>query len=108
MKSFAAQHLPCLGTVFVLAFARSGRRPPGRWAGASGGRHLGLVDVLAALAAGAIGVDAQVFKLEIDMDGLVNFRRHIHRRERSVAALGRVERRDAHKPMHAARQTATR
>ncbi len=63
---------------------------------------VGGVHVLAALAAGAVRVDAQVVELQVDVNGLVDLRRNIDRRERGVPSLGLVEGRDAHQPMHAA------
>ena len=62
---------------------------------------VGGVDVLAALAAGAVGIDAQVFRLDVDDDGVVDLRRDEDAGEAGVAALGGVERRDAHEAMHA-------
>ena len=53
---------------------------------------VGGVDVLSALAAGAVGVDAQVFLLDVDLDGLIDFRGHVDGCERSVTSLGGVER----------------
>jgi len=54
-----------------------------------------LVDVLSALAAGAEGIDAQVFGANVDFDSVVDFGDHEDGRERSVAACGLIERRDA-------------
>ena len=52
-------------------------------------RRVGLVDVLAAGAGGAEGVDAQVGRVEIDVLDLVDFRHHRHGARRGVdAALG--------------------
>ena len=62
---------------------------------------VGGVDVLAALAAGAVGVDAQVFGLDVDDDGVVDLGRDEDRGETGVAALGRVEGRDADEAMDA-------
>src|SRR6185437_9851210 len=53
------------------------------------------VDVLAALAAGAVGVGADLVGLDVDLDGVVDFRRDEDGRERGVAALGLVEGGDA-------------
>ena len=61
-----------------------------------------FVDVLAAVAAGAKGVDAQIVGLDVDFDAIVNFRDDEDGGERSVAARGLVERRDAHQAVHAA------
>ena len=64
-------------------------------------RRIGGVDVLSALAAGAVGVDANVVRLDVDLDALVDFRRDKDAGERGVPALGLVEGRDAHQAMHA-------
>jgi hypothetical protein len=53
------------------------------------------VDVLAALAARAVGVNAEVFGLDVDLDGVVDFRRDEDGGEGGVASLGRVKRGDA-------------
>src|ERR1019366_2813083 len=63
-------------------------------------RRIRCVDVLSALAPGAIGVGANVFRLDVDFDAFVNFRRDIHAGKRRVAALGLVERRDAYQAVH--------
>jgi hypothetical protein len=62
---------------------------------------VGGVDVLAALAAGAVGVDAQVFGLDVDDDGVVDLGRDEDAGEAGVAALGGVEGRDADEAMDA-------
>ena len=64
--------------------------------------RVGGVDVLAALAAGAVGVDAQVFELDVDLDGVVDFGRDKDRGEGGVTTLGGVKGRDAHQTMDAA------
>jgi hypothetical protein len=58
-------------------------------------RRIGLVDVLAAGAAGPIGVDPQVVLANLDRGVLGNLRHHLHQREAGVPALLRVERADA-------------
>ena len=63
---------------------------------------LGLVDVLAAGAAGAHGVDAEIGFLDLDVDVLVDHRIDPDRGEAGVAARLAVEGRDAHQPVHAA------
>ncbi len=63
-------------------------------------RGVGGIHVLAALAAGAIGVDAQLVRLDIDLDGIVNLRRDKDAGKRGVTALGLVEGRNAHQPVH--------
>ena len=64
-------------------------------------RQFGLVDVLAAGARGAIGVDAAVAFVDVDLDAVVDDRIDPDRGEAGVAARVRVERRDAHQAMHA-------
>ncbi len=61
----------------------------------------GLVHVLAAGPAGAHGVDAHVRLLDVDLDAVVDHRIDVHARERGVPAGIRIERRDAHQPVHA-------
>jgi len=56
--------------------------------------------VLTALAGRAIGVDAQVFFVDVDFYGIVNFRGDENRGERSVSAFVGVERRNPHQTMH--------
>ena len=50
---------------------------------------------------GAIGVDAQVFHLHVDHNRVVDLRADEDAGEAGMPPLGRVERRDAHQPMHA-------
>ena len=64
-------------------------------------RRVGLVDVLAAGARGAVGVDAQVGGIDLDLDRLVDFRVDEHARERGVPAGVGVERALPHQAMHA-------
>ena len=64
--------------------------------------RVGLVDVLAAGAAGPIGVDAQVVVADLDRGVLRHLRHDLHQREAGVPPLLRVERADPHQPVHAA------
>ena len=64
-------------------------------------RRVGLVDVLAARARGAVGVDLQVVVLDLDLAGLLDDRRDLDARERRLAPVGGVERRQPHEPVHA-------
>src|SRR3712207_1296990 len=64
-------------------------------------RGVRLVDVLAAGAGGPVGVDLQVVVLDLHVAGLLDDRRHLDAREGGLAAVGRVERREAHQPVHA-------
>jgi hypothetical protein len=64
-------------------------------------RRLGLVDVLAAGARGAVDVDAQVGRVDLHFDRLVHLGVDEDVGERGVAARVRVERRLAHQAVHA-------
>ena len=64
-------------------------------------RGLRLVDVLAAGAARAEHVDAQIRGIQLDLDVVLDLGRHEHRGERRMPALTRIERRLAHEAMHA-------
>ena len=74
--------------------------PDGKVRDADGG--FDFVDVLAAVAAGAEGVNAQVVGLDVDFDAIVNFGNDEGGSERGVAARGLVEGRDADEAMDAA------
>ncbi len=50
----------------------------------------------------AIGVDAQVVVVDLDLDVVAHQRRGVDGDEAGVAAVGRVERAHAHQPVHAA------
>ena len=63
--------------------------------------EFGLVDVLAAGAAGAHGVDAHVGLFHVDVDAVVDHRIDGDAGERSMPAGIGVEWRDAHQAMHA-------
>ena len=63
---------------------------------------VGLVDVLAARALRAVGVDLQVAVVDLDVGVVGQERRDDHGRERRVAAVRAVERRLAHEPVLAA------
>ena len=63
--------------------------------------EFGLVDVLAAGARGAIGVDLAVALVDLDLDAVVDHRIDPDRGEAGVAARVGVERRDAHQAVHA-------
>ena len=64
-------------------------------------RRVGHVDVLAAGAARAVGVDAQILLVDLDLDVFRQLRPDEDRGERGVPARRLVERRDAHQPVHA-------
>src|SRR5690242_5193407 len=63
-------------------------------------RRIGHIDVLAAGAAGAERIDAEIVRLNIDLDFVVDLRVDEDRSERSVAARVGVEWRNAHQAMH--------
>ena len=67
---------------------------------------LGLVDVLAALAARAVGVDFQIFVLDVHIDVVLDFGDDIDRRERRVPALVGVEGADSDEPVDSALRLA--
>ena len=87
-----AQHLPGFVAVAVLRAVvlalhdDAGRRVR------QAHRRVGLVDVLAAGARGAVGVGAQVGRVDVDLDRVVHLRIDEDTGERSVAARVRVER----------------
>src|ERR1700689_4560458 len=56
--------------------------------------------MLSALAAGAVGIDANVFRLNDNFDAFVDLRRHINAGKRSVPPLGLIERRNAHQAVY--------
>ncbi len=62
---------------------------------------IGLVDVLAAGARGAVGVDLQVVVVDLDLGRLVDDRRDLEAREARLAAVGGVERAQPHEPVDA-------
>ena len=74
---------------------------PGREVRDPDGR-VGLVHVLAAGAARAVGVDPQVGLVDLDRGVVGQERADDHLRERRVAAMRRVERREADEPVDAA------
>src|SRR6185437_1201719 len=65
-------------------------------------RAVGLVDVLPAGAGRPVGIDAQVLVVDLHVDLVVDDRVDPGRGKAGVAARGRIERRDAHEPVHAA------
>ena len=96
-----AQHVPGGGAVLVLrALLLAGDDDAGRDMGdAHGG--IGRVDVLAAGARGAVGVDPAVGLLDLDLDAVVDHRIDPDGGEARVAARVGIEGRDAHQPVHA-------
>ena len=65
-------------------------------------RAVGLVDVLTTSTRRAIGVDAQILIVDLDLDLVVNDRVNPDRGKARVAAIVRIEWRNAHKAMNAA------
>ena len=61
---------------------------------------IGLVDMLPAGAAGAVGIDAQIGFVDFDFDIVVHFRIDENRGERSMAPRIGVEGRYAHEPVN--------
>ena len=57
--------------------------------------------MLAARAAGTVGVHAQVRRVDLNLHRVVNFRVHIDRGERGVPPVARIERAFAHQSVHA-------
>jgi hypothetical protein len=64
-------------------------------------RRLGLVDVLAAGAGGAVDIDLEVGGIDRDVDLVVHLGRDEHRGEAGVAAVVGIEGRLAHQAVHA-------
>src|ERR1700704_4470539 len=64
-------------------------------------RRVGLVDVLASGSRCAVGVDAQIGGIDLDLYILVDLGIHEHAREGGVAARVRIERGLAHQAVHA-------
>ena len=71
----------------------SGSQPRRDVGDAHGG--VGGVDVLSALTAGAIRIDAEVLGLDDDVDAVVDLRRHEDAGEGGVTSLGLIERRNS-------------
>ena len=95
------QHLQRLGAVLMLAaLLLDGNGDAGGNVGDAHGR-IGLVDVLAARARGAVGVDAQVLVDQLDLDVVVDLGIDPDRCKAGLAPCIAVERRDAHEAMHA-------
>src|SRR5690606_31073534 len=94
------EHLHGFGTVAVLrAVVLALHDNAGGDVRKTHGR-VGLVDVLAAGAAGAVGVHAQVGRIDIDFNGVVDLGVDEYAGKRGVSAVGRVERAFAHQAVH--------
>ena len=64
-------------------------------------RRIRRIDVLPAFAARAVSVGANVFRLDDDLNAVVDFRRNKNARKRSMPALGLIEWRNPHQAVHA-------
>ena len=96
------QHREGGGAVLVLrAVALALHHDAGRDVGDTD-RTVGLVDVLAAGARSPVGVDAQVLFLVFHLDLVIDHGIDPYRGKAGVAPGLRIERRDAHQPVHAA------
>src|SRR3954447_10922750 len=96
-----AQHVPGRRPVLVLrALLLAGDDDAGRQMG-DAHRRIGGVDVLAAGAGRAVGIDAAVRLLDLYVDLVVDDGVDPDRGEARVPARVRVEGRDAHDPVHA-------
>src|SRR6202020_2344903 len=88
-------------TILVLAaLALAGDHAPGGNV-SDAHRRLGLVHVLAAGAARAVHVGAQIRRIDLDVDIVVHLGRYEDGGERGMPAIPGIERRFAHQAMHA-------
>src|SRR5690606_23162135 len=96
------EHVHRRGAVLVLAAVVLARdHDPGRNVG-DAHRGIGRVDVLAAGARGAVGVDPQIAVVDLDVDAVVDHRIDPHRAEAGVSPRRAVVRADPRQPVHAA------
>ena len=92
------RHLLVLGLApLVLALGDDARREVGQ-----PDRRVGLVDVLAAGALGAEGVDPDLVPVQLDLDVVVDLGQDLDEGERRLASLLRVERADPDEAVDAA------
>ena len=63
-------------------------------------RRIGLVDVLAAGAAGAVGIGLEVRRVDIDLDIVIDLGGYKHRGKGCVTAIAGIEGRLADQPVH--------
>ena len=90
------------GPVLVLVLAAlvlARHHHPGGQVGEAHGR-VGHVDVLAAGARRAVGVDPEVLLVDVDVGHVLEERGHLQRRERGLALALGVERRHPHQAVH--------
>src|SRR4051794_2569291 len=64
-------------------------------------RGIGSVDVLSACARGSVGIHAQVFVVDLDLDILVDLWVYKERCKRGVSAGSLIEGRDPYQPVNA-------
>ncbi|RMS27317.1 hypothetical protein ALP71_05775, partial [Pseudomonas coronafaciens pv. garcae] len=88
--------LVCMLGAFVLATDHSVGRNVG-----DTHRRVGGVYVLTTGTGGTVGVNAQVRRVDVDFDVVIDFRRHEHGRERGMTAVAGVERALAHQTVNA-------
>ena len=101
LVELGAHHLHCALLILMLRTLVLATGDDACWNVGDADSGVGRVDVLATLAARAIGIDAEVFGLDVDDDGVVDLGRDEDRGKAGVAAFGRVEGRDADEAMHA-------
>ena len=96
-----AQHGHCFVLVAVLrAIVLALHDDIGRQVGDSN-RRFGLVDMLAAGARRTKDIDAQVGRIDVDLDRVVDFRIGVERGKRGLAQVAGAEGRFAHQPVNA-------
>ena len=101
LEQLGAQHGHRLGLVRGLrALVLALDDDPRRLVGDAHGR-VGLVHVLAAGAAGPVGVDLQVVVVDLDLADVLDHRRDLHTGEARLAAVGGVERGQANQAVNA-------
>ena len=101
LEQLRAQHRHRGVACWPTASARSGTARRSRRAVGDAHGRVGLVDVLAAGARGAVGVDLQVVVVDLDVADVLDDRRDLDAGERRLAAVGGVERRQPHEPVDA-------
>ena len=63
-------------------------------------RRIRLVDMLSARTAASIGIDSQIFRVNLNCNFIVDFRRDFKHRKRGLPFSCRVKRRNSDKPVH--------
>ena len=98
-SQLSSQHLPRLGSVFVLTSLRLTLHHDSGWLVRQTNRAIGFVNVLTPGSTGTVGVGANIFFVDINLDGIRNLGRDIHRRETSLPLAFAVERTDSDQSM---------